>query len=302
MSPADSVRQLLVRLHLFEPAKAAKHSADRMIENGRSAAAKRLENTSPSQAPTETDEHDVLVKFWNQASSNWYYDVLTVAAIKRILGPDDMAIDIGAHAGDVLQHMVAAAPDVAHLAVEPLPHLADALRTNFPSVDVREAALVETPSGPLQFHHVASNPGYSGIRQRSFDRPDEQVELIEVDTARLDDLVDASCTPKVIKLDVEGAELGVLRGATRILSNDRPVVIFEHGVGAANHYDTTPRAIHELFTSHGYELFLLGTWLESGPALSVAQFVDQYEQQRNYYFLAAPSSSERKPAKPPTQL
>lgn len=290
-SPAGPLRQLLVRLHLFEPAKAAKHTAERMIENGRTAAAHRLDMSEGNSPAATIDEHKILVDFWDHASSNWYYDVLTVAAIKRILGPEDMAIDIGAHTGEVLQHMIAAAPGVAHLAVEPLPHLAADLRINFPSVEVREVALVEEPAGPLQFHHVASNPGYSGIRQRSFDRPDEQVELIDVETARLDDLIDPSQSPKVIKLDVEGAELGVLKGASRILSKDRPIVIFEHGLGAANHYDTTPRAVHEIFSGHSYELFLLGSWLESAPPLSAQQFVDQFEQQRNYYFLAAPVAS-----------
>ena len=287
-SPSGPLRQLLVRTHLFEPAKAAKISAERLLEGGRDAVHRKSAPNAPSDDRLP-DTHQLLVDFWEHASSNWYYDILTVAAIKRILEPGDMAIDVGAHTGDVLQHIIAAAPDVAHLAVEPLPHLAAALRTNFPTVTVAEAALVETPDGPLRFHHVTSNPGYSGIRQRSFDRPTEDVELIEVDTARLDDLVPAEQSPRVIKLDVEGAELGVLRGASRILKEDRPVVIFEHGLGAANHYDTTPRAIHDLFSGHGYELFLLGSWLESGPALSAQQFVDQFEQHRNYYFLAAPA-------------
>lgn len=288
-SPSGPLRQLLVRAHLFEPAKAAKQTAERIIENGRDAVHARSAPGTP-EADESPDTHQLLVDFWDHAGSNWYYDVLTVAAIRRILGPDDMAIDIGAHTGEVLQHMVAAAPSIAHLAVEPLPHLAADLRVNFPSVSVTEAALVDEPDGPLQFHYVASNPGYSGIRQRSFDRPSEEVELIDVETARLDDLVTSEQSPKLIKLDVEGAELGVLKGASRILTTDRPVVIFEHGLGAANHYDTTPRAVHDLFSSHGYELFLLGSWLENGPALSHQQFVDQFEQQRNYYFLAAPAA------------
>jgi FkbM family methyltransferase len=270
----------------MEPAARAKHRAEAIVEHGRAAVAARSDH--PSAGPT-TDASEALIRFWDQTSTNWYYDVLTAAVIRRVLEPTDMAIDIGAHVGDVLRHMVDAAPQSRHLAVEPLPHLATALRSDFPSVRVEEYALVEEPSGPLQFHHVQSNPGYSGIRQRSFDRPNEEVELIDVETARLDDLVNADESPALIKLDVEGAELGVLRGASRILDTHRPVVIFEHGLGAANHYDTTPRAIHDLLTGHRYEVFLLGTWLEHGPALDRAQFVDQFEQQRNYYFLAAPA-------------
>jgi len=268
------------------PAAAAKHSAERLIERGRSMAATRQGNP-----PAAQDHGDAIADFWNQSSSNWYYDILTVAVIRRVLQPGDLAIDVGAHVGDVLQHMVGASPGTEHIAVEPLPHLAADLRINFPSVRVEEFALVEQPAGPLQFHHVHTNPGYSGIRQRSFDRPHEEVELIEVQTARLDDLVGSDQSPVLIKLDVEGAELGVLRGASRILSDSRPIVVFEHGLGAANHYDTTPRAIHQLFDGHGYEIFLLGTWLENGPALSRDQFVDQFEQHRNYYFLAAPTTA-----------
>ncbi len=282
------LRRILTTLHLMEPASAAKQRAHQLIDRGREAIA-----PAPPTEPA-VNPHDVLVDFWNQSSSNWYYDILTVAVIRRVVGPTDMAIDVGAHLGDVLQHMVAAAPTVEHLAVEPLPHMAADLRINFPSVRVEEVALVALPSGPVQFHHVSSNPGYSGILERSFDRPHEDVQIIEVQTARLDDLVPEDRSPALIKLDVEGAELGVLRGADRILSKDQPIVVFEHGVGAANHYDTTPRAVHDLFTGHGYEVFLLGTWLEKGPALTRDQFVDQYEQQRNYYFLAAPT--RRRPA------
>lgn len=282
------LRRILTALHLLEPAAAAKHTAERLVAQGRSSVAARVGDGAPVSS---ADQHDLLVDFWDRSRTNWYYDVLTTAVIRRVLGPNDFAIDIGAHVGDVLQHMVTAAPDVEHLAVEPLPHLAADLRVNFPGVRVEEVALVDQPSGPLQFHHVQTNPGYSGIRQRSFDRPSEDVEIIEVQSARLDDLVASDRSPALIKLDVEGAELGVLRGAQRLLRNDRPIVVFEHGVGAANHYDTTPRAIHDLFTSHNYELFLLGTWLENGPSLSREQFVDQYEQQRNYYFLAAPAPS-----------
>ncbi len=279
------LRRILTTLHLLEPAAKAKQRARHMVDRGREAIA-----PTPPTEPV-LNPHDVLVDFWNQSSSNWYYDILTVAVIRRVVGPTDMAIDVGAHLGDVLQHIVGAAPTIEHLAVEPLPHMAADLRINFPSVRVEEVALVARPSGPVQFHHVSSNPGYSGILERSFDRPHEDVQVIEVMTARLDDLVPEDRSPVLIKLDVEGAELGVLRGADRILSNDQPIVVFEHGVGAANHYDTTPRAIHDLFSGHGYEVFLLGTWLEKGPALTRDQFVDQYEQQRNYYFLAAPSKT-----------
>lgn len=148
-------------------------------------------------------------------------------------------------------------------------------------------ALVEEPAGPISFHHVTSNPSYSGIRERKYDRPQEDVAVIKVSTARLDDLV-GSREVRIIKIDVEGAELGVLKGASHTLQRDRPVVVFEHGLGAANAYGTEPEMIYELLSSHGLELYLLGTYLETGPPLSLTQFCEQYRQGSNYYFVAAP--------------
>jgi FkbM family methyltransferase len=55
---------------------------------------------------------------------------------------------------------------------------------------------------------------------------------IPVRTARLDTLMASGvATPAVIKVDVEGAELEVLHGGSRLLSTHRPVLIISlHGV------------------------------------------------------------------------
>jgi FkbM family methyltransferase len=56
------------------------------------------------------------------------------------------------------------------------------------------------------------------------------VETVEVETRRLDDVFHDLGEPKIglIKLDAEGAELLILRGATRLLSaKNKPCLIFE---------------------------------------------------------------------------
>lgn len=216
---------------------------------------------------------------------NELYDEWTCEIARRVLGPGLIGIDVGAHAGDMLRPMVEAAPDDRHIAIEPIPSLAAELRENFPTVSVHELALAAEVGGDVSFHHVTSNPGYSGLRERRYDREDETVELITVRTARLDDLVPDDAHVAMIKIDVEGGELGVLLGAGRILKA-KPVVVFEHGLGAADHYGTTPEDIWSVFAAVSMRVSLLQAYLESGPSLTAPEFSDQFHSGQNYYFIA----------------
>ncbi len=57
-------------------------------------------------------------------------------------------------------------------------------------------------------------------------------------------------------VDKEGAELAVLRGAADTLRRHRPVVVFEHGAGAAEHYEGDSGDLHDLLAIHaGLRIF-----------------------------------------------
>jgi FkbM family methyltransferase len=161
-----------------------------------------------------------------------------------VLPADANCIDVGAHAGDVLTDILRLAPAGRHIAYEPLPHMAEELARRFPGVDVRAAALSDE-AGEASFVHVVSNPAYSGLRERDYPGR-ERLETIAVRTERLDDTLPDGYVPTLIKVDVEGAELQVLRGARETLSRHRPVVFFEHGKGAADHYGTRASDIHDV--------------------------------------------------------
>ena len=169
------------------------------------------------------------------------------------LRPDSTCIDVGAHEGSVLAEIVRKAPDGRHIAFEPLPHFAAQLRTSFPSVDVREIALSDRP-GVVPFNFVRTNPAYSGFRRRTYPGV-EEVEEIMVQTAALDDCLAADMMPTLIKIDVEGAEAEVLRGATRTIAAHRPVILFEHGIGGADHYGTSSLEIFQLIHDCGLRIF-----------------------------------------------
>jgi FkbM family methyltransferase len=201
-----------------------------------------------------------------------------------VLREDSSCIDVGAHMGAVLYHFARLAPRGRHHAFEPIPHLAAELRRLFPGVAVHEAAASDR-TGEAEFHHVVTNAGYSGLRRRTYARPDERVELIRVRLCRIDDVFPEDQRVDFVKIDVEGAELEVLRGATRTLRRWSPHVVFEHGLGASDHYGTTPEAIHRLLAG---ELGLSIFDMEGAGPLSEAAFAAVYGRGRKWNFLARP--------------
>ncbi len=173
------------------------------------------------------------------------------------LQADSACIDVGAHRGAVLAEMVRVAPAGRHIAFEPIPQLCEVLRGEFPHVEVHQAALSSRP-GESEFAHVLGHAeGWSGLRFRPLP-PGEQaeVEQLMVRLEVLDEVLDPDLCPVVIKIDVEGAEQQVLEGALGTLARHRPVVIFEHGSGSAETYDTSPGDIHLLLRERlGYRIF-----------------------------------------------
>jgi FkbM family methyltransferase len=153
-------------------------------------------------------------------------------------------IDVGAHTGDVLREIIRSAPEGHHIAYEPLPQMNRELAANFPCVDVRLAAL-SNRSGMASFTHVKSNPGYSGFKQRTY--PGEEVlEVLTVKVEALDSTLPDNYVPSLIKIDVEGGEQQVIEGAIQTITTHKPIVVFEHGRGAAEHYGTGPSDIFNL--------------------------------------------------------
>jgi FkbM family methyltransferase len=161
-----------------------------------------------------------------------------------VLDEDSNCIDVGAHRGGVLEHIVRLAPRGRHVAFEPLPELCAQLRARFPGVDVRESAL-SNERGERTFVFVQNHPALSGFRRRDYPST-PVVREISVDVERLDDALPDDYVPALIKIDVEGAEREVLEGATETIARHKPFVVFEHGKGAAPHYGTHPRDLYAL--------------------------------------------------------
>ncbi len=219
---------------------------------------------------------------------NRLYDRCTAKIMSSVLREDANCVDVGCHAGEMLEQMLANAPRGNHYAFEPIPALAATLRRKFDQVKVFEVALSDQ-RGTATFRHVLSRPAYSGLRERKYPSENEQTELIEVRTERLDDLLPSDEPIHLIKVDVEGAELQVLRGAQRTIRTHKTMIVFEHGLGAAEFYGTRPEAVFDLLVDGcGLQISLLPAWLGGHAPLSREAFVAEFDNHTNFCFLAHP--------------
>src|SRR3954452_4373494 len=157
------------------------------------------------------------------------------------LRADSNCVDVGAHAGAVLRDIVRRSPQGRHVAYEPLPHLAERLAAEFPSVDVRNAA-VGDEEGEFDFFHVVGEPEGSGLKPRDWEARGEVVRL-RVSVERLDSALPEGFVPDLIKIDVEGAEGQVIAGGLETIARHKPIVVFEHGVGGSEQYRNTPERV-----------------------------------------------------------
>lgn len=158
--------------------------------------------------------------------------------------PGDVVWDIGANVGfySLLAAVLVGDSGRVH-AFEPAPlhlgYLHEHLRLNpKATIEVHELALASEP-GTLRF---AAGEGMSSGKLS----PDGE---LEVPVATIDTLIDEGLAgPDVIKMDIEGAELGALQGAARCLADRRPRLFL------ATHGDEVHRGCVALLRGKGYEL------------------------------------------------
>jgi FkbM family methyltransferase len=220
------------------------------------------------------------------------YDIQTFKVMELVLKKDSNCVDVGCHTGSILKEILSLAPMGTHFAFEPIPELYQELLESFtgiPGLSISDFALSDT-TGTTSFQHVITNAAYSGFQQRRYDRPNEQIQEIFVKTELLDNLISGNIPIHFIKVDVEGAELQVFKGAIETIRKNRPVIVFEHGLGAADYYGTSPENIFDLLAGQcDLRLFLMSDWLETNGAYSLSReaFCEQFYSGKNYYFMAA---------------
>ncbi len=183
------------------------------------------------------------------------YEKVLEAGYRCFLRPGAVIVDVGAHEGLHLQHFIdLAGPSGKILAFEPLPSCFETLLAHFSiaAVTLYNAALADT-AGETSFVFARGSPQESGLRERTYNQPAtaDPVE-IRVTTMRLDDVMATDPQLDFIKIDAEGAELLILRGAASVLRRLRPVVSVEYGRPSYAAYGNAAESLFDFAKQHRY--------------------------------------------------
>jgi FkbM family methyltransferase len=220
-------------------------------------------------------------------TKNQRYDAQTIKVLRKVCNTDSNCVDVGCHKGEMLDKILQFSPNGKHFCFEPIPDLyTHLIEKHYPPNCYFYQTALSYEKGTTSFNYVTSNPSYSGILRRRYDRPNEEDTLITVETDLLDNIIPYNLKIDFIKIDVEGAEILVLKGAEQTIKKWRPIVVFEHGLGGSDVYGTTPTQIYEFFKQCDMHISLMSLWLSGKPPLSIEEFETQFYQAKNYYFIA----------------
>jgi FkbM family methyltransferase len=170
-------------------------------------------------------------------------------------------LDVGANRGQFALVAAHRWPNARLICFEPLPSAAGLLTSvlaSTPQAEIHNVALADEP-GEVKMHVSKADDSSSllsiSARQSQTFPGTEEVGIISVQAARLDDELDVAALPRpvLLKIDVQGGELGVLHGGERSLQHVDAVLV---ECSFVEFYDGQPLA-HEVLDFLGKQGFRL---------------------------------------------
>jgi FkbM family methyltransferase len=189
-------------------------------------------------------------------------------AFRGRLGTGDVCVDVGAHVGYYTLLASTLVGPTGHVyAFEPVGDVYETLRVNVARNDARNVSTFAVAAGSEEGTGVllrapGASPLTSSLSPRMLESPhgarSENFVATEVPVVAVDDVLPADSLPRVrvVKIDVEGHEVEVLRGMERLLGVGARIAVFVEvspqwaGTGVG-------QALDEVCRSHGLSPYRL---------------------------------------------
>ena len=214
--------------------------------------------------------HQILLRRlerWRTYEAEYYM-------LDRLVDRRRTAVDVGGNIGVFSGRLAQLCPRV--LCFEPIPWFAAALRAKLSArVIVNEIALSDHEGWAelrIPYAGDVENHGNSTMEAANTLHEATRVKRVGCAVNLLDNVVDEPVG--FIKIDVEGHELAVLRGATRTLTRYQPTLLIE---SEKRHNSAAPEAIFRFMAELGFS----GEFLDEGTLKPVAAFRPDVHQQED---------------------
>lgn len=223
----------------------------------------------------------------NMCHAYFYYgdinhEKYTECFFKHVLKPGDVFVDVGANIGYFTRIASALVGGGVH-AFEPMPAAIRLLRENardLKNVRLHEIAL-SNERGVCDF----SIRKYGDTSSLGADIASATANIISVQTDTIDNVLKDEKRIDVIKIDVEGYEYEVLKGALETIKSKRPLLYFEYIESYVSNRGFAIEDFKSLFAPLGYSLGYISADFPDSPLVSQAP---------SSYLIAAPHDNRWK--------
>jgi FkbM family methyltransferase len=217
------------------------------------------------------------------------YDLQAISVIRR-LPKDAVCVDIGVNEGQLFNSMYRHCTSGTLYGFEPIPDLYNYLNKKYNSQRVHLKKMVlSDKEEAVQFYYFPRRTGVSGLARRSPLFKQLEAQELNYTAALLDDVLKDVPRIDLIKIDVEGAELKVFKGARETINRCRPVIIFECGYGGLEYFKGTPEEVFDFFEGIGYALSIQKPYLENHPPLDRHTFLHVFKNGYESQYIGHPA-------------
>jgi FkbM family methyltransferase len=203
------------------------------------------------------------------------YLPLECELLQRIVNKDSVVLDIGANTGTYTLYLAHLAKHV--YAFEPHPDNFKQLQENTKLLDnvLRYEVAISNRS---DFRFLYTCPQDNGMNRLYPSKWCEGGEQIRVSTIKLDDafLITENNKINFVKMDIEGYEYHAIKGMTKLIQRDKPIIMMEFHPPTLIEAGTDPREFYNLMINE------LGYYKPKHCLLPGYPTINSYEELHDY--------------------
>jgi FkbM family methyltransferase len=219
--------------------------------------------------------------------SEGYYELFESRILLDIAKDSKLFFDIGANVGFYSIAAGAINQNLRIMCFEPNSNCFSGIQKNIElnanynltqQITVNNVALGDRKESGIKFY-VPRFTGTGGGSFKNLHAEEGIATEIMVDTSTIDLFASSSLSVDLVKVDVEGSELSVIKGGLETIQRDRPTIFIELLRKWMAPFGHHPQDVLDLLFIEGYECYGIGK-----NSLRKIEFIDENTEETNYIF------------------